>query len=56
MDYQIIRFKNARPTGDVEMWKDHPLDPVKDHAREVVEKGLADRVEIRDANEKLVFH
>jgi len=37
------------------MWKDHPLDPVKDHARELVEMGLADRVEIRDANEKLVF-
>lgn len=37
------------------MWKDYPLDPVKDHAREVVEMGLADRVEVRDTNEKLVF-
>jgi hypothetical protein len=55
MDYQIIPFKNARPTGDVDMWKDYLLDPVKDHARQVVEMGLADRVEVRDTNEKLVF-
>jgi hypothetical protein len=55
MDYQIIRFVNSRSTGDSETWKGYPLDPVKDDARRIVESELAERVEVRDADDKLVF-
>lgn len=55
MDYRIIRFVNTRPTGDSETWKDYPLGPVQDHARETVESGLAERVEVRDSDDRLIF-
>jgi hypothetical protein len=55
MNYSILRFVGGRPTGDSETWTDHPLDAVNDHARQIVKTGLADRVEVRDGNGKLVF-
>lgn len=55
MDYHISRTKNGATDG-VESWKCSPFEAVKDHAREVVDLGLADRVEVRDASQSLVFH
>ena len=55
MDYHISRTKNGATDG-VETWQGSPLEAVKEHAREVVDLGLADRVEVRDASQTLVFH
>lgn len=55
MDYQIVRFVNSRPTGDIETWKNYPLESVKNHAREIIDNKLAERVEIRDSHNTLVF-
>lgn len=48
MDYQIIRFNNGHRWEGSETWKGHPLSAVQDHAREIIEMGLAERVEVRD--------
>ena len=55
MDYQIIRFNNGYRWDGSETWKGHPLSAVQDHAREIVEMDLAERVEVRDENDVLVY-
>lgn len=55
MDYQIIRFNNGHRWDGSETWKGHPLSAVQDHAREIVDTGLAERIEVRDQNDGLVF-
>ncbi|MFK3891755.1 hypothetical protein BRX36_21330 [Sphingomonas sp. S-NIH.Pt1_0416] len=55
MDYQIIRFNNGHRRDGSETWKGHPLTAVQDHAREIIDMGLAERVEVRDESDTLVF-
>jgi hypothetical protein len=55
MDYQIIRFNNGHRWDGSETWKGHSLSAVQDHAREIIEMGLAERVEVRDDNDVLVY-
>ena len=55
MDYQIIRFNNGHRWDGSETWKGHLLSAVQDHAREIIDMDLAERVEVRDENDVLVF-
>ena len=55
MDYQIIRFNNGHRWDGSETWKGHPLSAGQDHAREIIDMDLAERVEVRDENDVLVF-
>lgn len=55
MEYHVSRMKEGRTEG-IETWKGSSLESVKEHARELVDLGLADRVEVRDAAQALVFH
>lgn len=55
MEYHISRTKNGATDG-VEIWKGSPFEAVKNHARDAVGLGLADRVEVRDASQMLVFY
>lgn len=55
MDYQISRTKDGATNG-VEIWPGSSFEAVKAYAREVVDLGIADRVEVRDASQTLVFH
>ena len=55
MEYHISRTKNGATAG-VEIWKGSPFESILDHARDVVDLGLADRVEVREASQTLVFH
>ena len=54
MAYNISWFLNGRLEG-TEHSDGFPFSAVKDHARNFVETGVADRVEVRDDNEALVF-
>jgi hypothetical protein len=54
MDIRIIAQKRGAPAYE-EVWSDRLLDAARDHARTLVENGLADRVEIRDSEDKLLF-
>ena len=55
MDYHISRTKDGATDG-VEIWTVSSFEAVKAYAREVVDLDLADRVEVRDASQTLVFH
>jgi hypothetical protein len=54
MDVEITRFVGGRWDG-TELWKGLPAEPVQQHAKLIVETGLADRVEVRDMADRLVF-
>ena len=55
MDYHIIRFVDGRYDA-TEVRKGHQLAVVRSYARQLVESGSADRVEVRNsANNDLVF-
>lgn len=55
MVYHIVRFVGNR-YGSTEMRKGHQLAVVRSYARQLVESGAADRVEVRNsANNDLVF-
>ena len=55
LDYKIIRFDNGHRNAGSEEWKNFPLSAVQDKARLLVDTGLAERVEVRDASDTLVF-
>jgi len=55
VDYHIIRFLNGRYDA-TEVRKGHELAVVRSYARQLVESGSADRVEVRNSdNNNLVF-
>jgi hypothetical protein len=55
VDYHIIRFIEGR-FDTTELRKGHELAAVRSYARQLVESGSADRVEVRNsANNNLVF-
>lgn len=54
MDFAIKRFIKGRWDG-TEYWKDYPSEPVRQYARMVVAAGSADRVEVRDMADRLLF-
>lgn len=55
MAYQIESTLRGQLVA-TETWDDLLFESAKEHARTLVENGIADRVEIRDANGSLVFH
>ncbi len=55
MDYHIVRFIGGRYES-TEVRKGHQLAVIRSYARQLVESGSADRVEVRNsANNNLVF-
>ena len=56
MEFEIIQFDGAHRKVDVDAWKGFPLSAVSDHAKELVDLNIAERVEVRDTSGKLVFH
>lgn len=55
MPLHITESLNGQTTS-IGQWEEILFESAKEHARTVVENGLADRVEIRDDGGNLVFH
>lgn len=55
MDYDIIKYNNGHRYEGSTTWKNHPLEAVKEHVRELIDMGLADRVEVKDTSGQVVF-
>ena len=55
MSYHITSTLKGQ-TVAIEQYSDILFESAKDHARTMVESKLADRVEIRNDDGKLVFH
>ena len=54
MRYTIHRYKDG--SHDTEVWPDSSLKEAREYAMRVTEDGLADRVEVRDDNGRLVLN
>lgn len=55
MDYEIKRYQGGQMVA-VEMTDGLPFESIKNDARNWVELGVADRVEVRDMGGTLVHH
>lgn len=54
MEYKINRYVRERLDG-IEVIKDQPTHSVFGHAKQVVELGLCERVEVADQRDEIVF-
>lgn len=55
MEYEIIRFNKQHGWDGSETLKGFPLSMAQDQARQLVETGIAERVEVRGPDKVLLF-
>lgn len=55
MDYELTKIRRGEPNS-LEMIKGLPFESITNDIKQWVDDGIYDRVEVRDANGKLVHH
>ncbi|NWK97936.1 hypothetical protein DM806_20190 [Sphingobium lactosutens] len=55
MEYEIIRFINGKRRDGSEKLKGFPLADAQGQAKQLVETGVAERVEVRGPEDVLLF-
>lgn len=54
MDLTLKRYTRGRLDG-TELWRGYQLEQITEEARELVEAGVADRVDVLDDDRKRLF-